>query len=365
LVKFNTQTVLIAPLDWGLGHATRCIPVIRILLKNNYTVIIAAEGKQKKLLETEFSQLKFLPLKGYDISYSKEKILLPLKILIQIPKILTAIKYENKWLDKITDAYKIDLVISDNRFGLHTKKVPCIFITHQLQIKAPYKWLEKVIQKINYKYINQFNQCWIPDFEGEQNIAGELSHPKQLPKTAVKYIGPLSRFEKKNEEEKAYDFCFLLSGPEPQRTLLEENILKEVEGIDNKFLLVRGLPEKEEVLSSNNNITIKNHLPEKELLTAILQSEYIVCRSGYTTVMEVLSLQKKSILIPTPGQTEQEYLAEILMKQHWCLAISQQSLSLKKIIQQVSDFKYVLPIVETINLENIIKTNLQQFSNGH
>ena len=219
--NFNIQKVLVAPLDWGLGHATRCIPIIRALLSNGYEVLIGAEGVQAILLQTEFPSLQILPLKGYHVRYSKKSWLFLFKIVMQLPYLQRIIKYEHQWLEKIIKEHSIDLVISDNRFGLSSQTIPCIFITHQLNIKAPFVWMEKILQRINYKYINRFTRCWVPDAAGDNNAGGDLSHPAILPRTEVEYMGLLSRFEIEAIEKK-YDYCILLSGPEPQRTLLEE-----------------------------------------------------------------------------------------------------------------------------------------------
>ncbi|MBX2931508.1 MAG: glycosyl transferase family 28 [Chitinophagaceae bacterium] len=357
--KFNIQTILVAPLDWGLGHATRCIPIIQTLLNNGYTVIIAATGKQKILLQQEFPSITFIELKGYQISYSKSKFFLPLKIITQIPTILSAIRYEHQWLKKVVEQYHIDLVISDNRYGLYHSTKPCVFITHQLTIKMPFYWLEKLVQKINYRFINQFSACWVPDFEGENNLAGVLSHPQKMPTTPVHYIGLLSRFSTQEVSEIKYDYCIVLSGPEPQRTILEEKILAAIDTVKATILLVRGKPDSQEIFSTPKHITIKNHLANKELNIAMQQSNYIICRSGYTTVMEVLSLQKKSILIPTPGQTEQEYLAKKLMQQQWCYSVEQQYFSLQQIISTAENNEYDLPTLQTNSLATKIAVLLK------
>jgi len=352
--NFNIEKILIAPLDWGLGHATRCVPIIKALLDNGYEVMIAAEGKQAFLLRNEFPALIFFPLKGYGINYSKSKRLLPLKMLMQIPKILSAVKHEHDWLDKIIDQHKIDLVISDNRYGLYSKKVPCVFITHQLTIKMPFAWLEKLVQKVNYKYINRFATCWVPDLAGEKNVAGILSHPLLKPTIPVHYLNLLSRFDRAVPFEKKYGYCILLSGPEPQRTLLEERILKSIDRINENFLLIRGLPGSNAQLSLSNNIEVKNHLAGKDLQQAIMQSDFIISRSGYTTVMELLSLQKKSILIPTSGQTEQEYLGERLMNQGWSYSVSQDDFELIEAIESAKQFNYSFPSFESNNLQILI-----------
>jgi len=340
--NFNIQKVLVAPLDWGLGHATRDISIIRALMANGYEVIIGAEGAQASLLQTEFPSLQIIPLAGYHVRYSKSRLGFLFTLLKQIPRIYGVIKAENKWLDTIIDQYHITLVISDNRFGLHTKKVPCIFITHQLTVKAPSVWLEKLIQKVNYRFINQFTCCWVPDVAGDKNAAGILSHPIKLPKIKVHYIGLLSRFQLQTEI-KQYDYCVLLSGPEPQRTMLEEKILANISSINGKILLVRGKPGSTEILKVPENVEVKNHLPTPELQKALLQSNCIVSRGGYTSLMELLSLKKKMLLIPTPGQTEQEYLAKKLMENNICLSVTQDKLNCAEHFAKAKNFQYQLP----------------------
>lgn len=322
--NFNIQKVLVAPLDWGLGHATRCIPIIRALIANGFTVVLAAEGAQASLLQTEFPTLSILPLRGYRVRYSKRRRMLPLSLLVQLPRLLLSIRREKQWLDRVIQDQQVDLVISDNRYGLFSEKVSCVFITHQLTIKAPFVWLEVLLQKVNYHFINRFTTCWVPDAGHDPILAGVLSHPQHLPRIPVQYIGLLSRFRQR-QAETVYDYCILLSGPEPQRSLLEEKFVNGLAAIKGKCLLVRGKPGSEETLTITGNVTVKNHLPGKELETAILQSKCIVSRSGYTTVMELLSLGKKALLIPTPGQTEQEYLAATLQQKAICTTISQEA----------------------------------------
>ena len=244
------KKLLVAPLDWGLGHATRCVPVIRDLLNNNCEVWLACEGAQEKLLREEFPFLSFLPLKGYRIKYGKSG--LTSKILFQVPSILRSIKEENKWLKEQVSKYGFDAVISDNRYGLYHEKIFSIFITHQLCIKSSLgRWSEKLLQHWNYNFINRFRECWVPDEEGENNLAGELSHPVQLPVIPTKYIGPLSRFvrqpadsigEKKNIDEIKDHLLIILSGPEPQRTILENRVIDQIVNYPATATIVRGLP---------------------------------------------------------------------------------------------------------------------------
>ncbi len=383
--NFNTPRILIAPLDWGLGHTTRCIPIIKAFLANNCRVLVACNAQQQTLLHQEFNNIEFLFLEGYNIKYASNPKLLFISILRQLPTIRKAIQLEHQWLDETITNYNIDLVISDNRYGLCSGKIPCIFITHQLSIKAPFLFIERWLQKINYQFINRYKACWVPDFSGYDNIAGILSHPTKKPAIPVHYIGPLARFNKSqssivngkskvNNEEFMitvtknsksqnlnfkYDYCILLSGPEPQRTVLEKMILTNINNIKAKILLVRGKPGSVEKLEGYDGINIKNHLVGHELQQAIQQSEFIISRSGYTTIMELLVLQKKAILIPTPGQTEQEYLGKRLMNQSWCYSVPQQNFNLQNAISKVKEFNYELPSLSHNSLQNFIANFLQ------
>ena len=181
------KRILVAPLNWGIGHATRCIPIINALIDNNYEVIIAAEGRPLHLLSTEFPQLEIIRFADYNIKYPKY---LPMSVsmLLQIPKILLNIKKEHAPLQTIIKDYTIDGVISDNRFGLYSKTIPCAFITHQLEIQSPY--FKDSIRNFNYNYINKYNACWIMD-DKKTNLAGSLSKPNTLPNNTI-YIGTQS-----------------------------------------------------------------------------------------------------------------------------------------------------------------------------
>ena len=332
--------VLVAPLDWGLGHATRCVPIVFKLLQENCKVIIAAEGACKYLLEQEFPDLIFLDLAGYRVKYSRNKFRMPVKLLIQFPKIIYRIYSEHRWLKKMVKQHAIDIVISDNRFGMYHKNVPSVYITHQLKIKTGNRFTEWVAQKIHYRFINKFTACWVPDTEEKFNLAGELSHPHVMPAIPVKYIGPLSRFEKIETENK-YDLAIILSGPEPQRTVFEEMILMDLKKYSGKTLLVRGLPANTTLLQTvSSSLEIQNHLPAPELNLILLQSKIIISRCGYSSVMDLIKLQKKAVLVPTPGQTEQEYLANHLMKQKLFFCADQDNFSLPEVLKKASGFEY-------------------------
>ncbi len=332
--------ILVAPLDWGLGHATRCIPIIKQLILQHCEVYIAASGNSFFLLKKEFPGTVILRIPGYKISYSNNKKNLPFKLFLQIPKIFFSICKEKLWLKKFIKKYKIDAVISDNRFGMYDKKIPSIYITHQLLIKTVNTFSERIAQRIHYYFIKKYYQCWVPDYK-ENGLAGELSHQKNKPANIL-YIGPLSRFEQLQNVSEIFDVLISLSGPEPQRTIFEKIILSQLNNQNKKILLVRGLPnENKNLQTKNESIKIINHLPAEELNKAFQQSKIIISRSGYTTIMDLIKLCKKAVLVPTPGQTEQEYLANYLMEKNIFYAVNQKKISLKEALNEASNFLFI------------------------
>jgi len=335
--------VLVAPLDWGLGHATRCIPVIREFMSAGAEVWLAGEGSQESLLKEEFPGLPFLHLPGYRIRYAGSAAGLVWQLFRQLSKMHKAIQEEQQWLKKMVRDYGFDAVISDNRYGLYHSAVPSIIITHQLLIKTGWgKWTENLLQKKNYEYINRFTACWVPDSEGSQNLAGDLSHPLKMPDIPVRYTGWLSRFTKQDIPEQKNHLLFLLSGPEPQRSMLEKIIRAEIAYYDGTVTVVRGLPGQNPELPSDERIRFYNHLPSGALSKEMQEASLVICRSGYSSIMDAIALEKKSILIPTPGQTEQEYLGRSLMEKNIALSFSQKEFSLRTALEKAAVFKYTL-----------------------
>ena len=319
--------VLIIPLDWGLGHATRCIPMIQHMLSLGWNVTLAGEGKISDLLSTEFPDLPMLTIKGYRIRYPKKGWLFIPTIIFQIPKIISSIIYEHHWLKKQWKKYEWDVVISDNRYGLYTKRAKTIIITHQLHlISGIGHSVDMLLQRLVYTYIHRYNTCWVPDTADQLNIAGLLSHPSHLPDN-VQFIGPISRLEKRVVTEENF-ILLLLSGPEPQRTLLEAKLIEQATCINETFICIRGLPEQYKSERVAKNIRFVNHAPAQTLSHYIQQSKMVICRTGYSTVMDLIKLNKKALMIPTPGQTEQEYLGKRLTDLNWFVVQAQQYLDL-------------------------------------
>lgn len=327
------KRVLVTPLNWGLGHATRCIPIINELLLNGFEVVLASDGRSLDLLKKEFPKLKAIELPAYDIRYSTDNMLF--NIAFQIPKIIAAIWKEHHFIKKIIKREQLDIIISDNRYGCKSGLTKNIFITHQLNIIIPWKPLEWLVNKFNHFLIAGFDECWVPDFYGKERLAGRLSDNIKLKK--VKYLGILSRMQKKATPRK-YEIITILSGPEPQRTKLEEIITKELKSIDKKSLIVQGRTDLERRFELNENIEVVAYLNTAALNEAILSSDLVICRSGYSSIMDLVTLEKEAILIPTPGQTEQEYLARRLKKQGRFSFQDQATFSLKRGIEELKSY---------------------------
>jgi len=352
--------VLISPLDWGLGHTTRCIPIIHELVQQGCTIIIACNSIQKALLISEFPRLSFVNLQGYDLKYGKTRWGTVLRIIFQIPKILIRINNEKRWLNIFLKQQPVDIIISDNRFGLQARSVYSIFITHQLYIKTGLGNIaDKFVQWLNCRRIARFNTCWVPDYKGPQSLAGKLSNPGKLPPLPVQYLGGLSRLKPCHGETNPIDLLIILSGPEPQRSIFENKLLHELNGYTGKAVLVRGLPESKDVIKIGNNITVYNYAPVNLLNKLICSAAYIISRSGYTTVMDVLKLQKKSIFVPTPGQAEQEYLAEYLHSKQLAYTVSQQQFSLEAALKAAHQFPYSEQVFSMEDYKLVIRELLE------
>jgi len=302
----NKKKILVAPLNWGLGHATRCIPIIKGLIDTGFEPVLASDGVALNLLKKEFPSLVSFELPSYNIKYAEKGKNFKWKMMAQLPQIISAIKKERRMLSKLINCYQFDGIISDNRLGAYSKDIPCVFITHQLNVlTGKTSW---ITTKLHSKYIRKFNECWVPDIETTPNLSGKLGHLVE-PMKNVKYIGPLSRLHKKPATVK-YDLMVILSGPEPQRSILEKILISELKNYPNKVLFIKGIVESNQKIKERKNITFYNYMNSADLEIAFNESEKILCRSGYTTVMDLAKLSKKAFFIPTPGQYEQEYLAK-------------------------------------------------------
>lgn len=311
------QRILVCPLDWGLGHASRCIPLIYDFLNQGHEVLLAGSGASAQLLQHEFPTLTFIPFESFTLRYSAGSSQIG-AVLRAFPRLLKRIKTEQEELASIVKLYAITLVVSDNRFGCYCKGVRSIYITHQLRVKlpSPFTFLEPWVARWHRNIIEKYDECWVPDYEeAEKSLAGELSHPKVMPNN-VTYIGPLSRFDRPEKQGELSTLTVaVLSGIEPQRSIFEEYLLDslQIEPAE-RVVLVQGLPDKGSEPHCVGKVEVYPSMSTQPLQDLLLQATHIICRSGYSSVMDLAAMGKLSVVtfVPTPGQPEQEYLASYL-----------------------------------------------------
>ncbi len=328
-------TVLIAILNWGLGHATRSVPLIDAFLVKKYDVHIASDGESLDFLKKEFPKLKFYSLPGYNISYTHDSILK--NVLQSSASILSAIFKEKYVINSIAEKINANLIVSDNRYGARSKKIRSVLLTHQLNIRLKSSILSKLATGFIRHLINKFDEIWIPDFCDSNSLSGELSINDF---DNVKFIGPVSRM-RSIDLEKKYDIAVVLSGPEPQRTNFEKIVLAQLKDFEKKVIVVRGKINEEGGYYLNDNVEVKSYLLSKELNKVINQSDIVISRSGYTTIMDLAVLGKKAIFVPTPGQTEQEHLAEYLKEKKFYYSCIQDDFDLRIALEKSKNYSGV------------------------
>ena len=305
---FHGARILITPLDWGLGHSTRCIPIILRLRELDAQPIIGADKGPLALLRDTFPDLPHVRVPGVEVRYAKGASQ-TWAMATQFPAMLRSVREEHHLFLNLRRQLRLDAVISDQRFGIRAEGLPSVVITHQLFPFTPFA--QGVLRRINLRSVARFDRCWIPDDAQEPGLAGELSHGRNVPQNA-RYIGPISRMDPSKAIAPAnkYRIVCVISGPEPQRTLIEDELLRQLPRIEGQHLLVRGKPEP--VLDETiGNVRRLSHLGGDALTGALLQAELIVSRTGYTTLMDLARIGRSALVIPTPGQEEQEYLGEL------------------------------------------------------
>jgi UDP:flavonoid glycosyltransferase YjiC (YdhE family) len=344
-MPLSAKRILIAPLDWGLGHTTRCIPIIREIRRLGHNILFAGTPDQQAFIKQTFPDLDTRFLNGYRVRYSRHALMFTL--LWQIPRLLKTIQAEHEWMLRIVEEESVDGIISDNRYGLWHPSKPSIILTHQPNIITGMGGrADAGIRKMHYKYLSRFRSVWIPDYPGTPNLAGRLSHPDQIPPN-TQYIGPLSQFTdtetarvrgSTGEGMNEGHILILLSGPEPQRTVLADKLWSQVQEFKRDIVFVEGS-------AGASRQTIPPHIRHVSLATAsdlqplLEKASIVICRSGYSTLMDLATLGKPAILIPTPGQTEQEYLAQYLSAKGHAIARSQSTFFISEAIDKAKELK--------------------------
>lgn len=359
------KTILIAPLDWGLGHATRCMPLIDLLQKQGHRIVIAGNGDSFLLLKENYPSFTFYELPAYNIQYKNGKNA-ALQTLLQTPKVLKTIQQEYQLTQKIIAKEKINVIISDNRYGVRSNTIKSIFICHQIALQAPkpFGFTNPFFLKMHLQQIHKFDALWIPDVEHENNLSGKLSHgiSFKIPHT---YIGIQSRFINFSKttsfiDDLDFSVLIVLSGVEPQRTFLENKLIKKFLNRNEKVLLVQGKTATF-TKTENENITIVSYLNTNDLFTALQKAAIIICRSGYSTVMDLAMLGKKAIFIPTKGQTEQEYLAKLLANKGFAIECKQDNLDIENAIEKLKNINgFSLFSKKQVNSSIVLATEIDK-----
>jgi hypothetical protein len=323
------------------------MPVIHELQKAGCEVLIAGSGPSLQLLRMEFPSGKFFEIPSYGVTYSRNGSF-ALHLASQAPRILSVIKKEHKQVLDIAEKEKIDFVISDNRYGCYHESIPSAIIIHQLSIQAP-PVFKRIINYYNHKFIRRFAQCWVPDTP-DRLLSGDLSGSTSI---SHKFIGPLSRMKRRLSEVPSFELLGLVSGPEPHRTTFDKLLAGHLKNSSLSYKMVRGIPS-----GDIGDAPVFSHLPSTQLNDLIEAADVVICRSGYSTIMDLAALGKKAIFVPTPGQTEQLYLAREMERKKIAPMVLQKSLSLPAALERLKNFS---GFTKNYFSNNLLQTTLREF----
>jgi uncharacterized protein (TIGR00661 family) len=325
------KKVFISPLNWGLGHATRLLPLIKYLLNKNYVVYIGASGRSRDVLKQEVKDCIFVDFPGYPIKYPKTRFFVTRFMLIILPQMLQAMRKEQLRLRILHQQHDFDVIISDNRFSLALQGVKSLLISHQLRYKLPWplKQMEWLPEYFNFLHFKKYNKIIVPDRDDRISLSGELSHKmRYLPGNKLYYMGIITELEENvNDQSDIIDYLILISGPEPQRTKFEKIILNQISKLEGRVIVALGIPERNYKIRIGR-AEVYTYLNRLKISSYMRRAKLIISRPGYTTVMEMMASGKRGLFIPTPGQIEQMYLAKYYMDNNWCYSTSQFDLNL-------------------------------------
>jgi len=316
--------ILFAPLDWGLGHASRCVPVVRFFIDNGFEVVLGGGGDSLRYLCARFPELPYVELPSARMKYGRRG-MVSLPFLFSMFRFASNIRREHRALEKVIADYSIDYVFSDNRLGLYSEVVPTFYMTHQLNFDNGFlnQSAARMMKRLHLRYINKYRYCLVPDADGEMSLSGKMSDTD----LSVKHIGPLSRFYGMEVAKVDGEFdLLLLSGVEPQRTVLENIFIEKYSSMPNARLhIIRGVPSVDDI-SLPANITSENNPSDERIASLIVSAHRVFCRSGYSSLCDLAALGRRAVLVPTPKQPEQEYLAEHFKDKFGFVAYSQDEL---------------------------------------
>ena len=322
--------IIYAICSWGLGHATRSLPVLRKLKEEGHDLVIISNGRSLDLLKQELGEnIEFLEIQDYPMLLSENSRQFMAKSVVYWPKFIHRMTSGLEEVTKYIKKNKVDRIISDARYDIYSRSIPSFFISHQIRIMNPLRFsmFEKGSEIFNMFFFKRFRQIIIPDFK-EDNLSGDLSHNlSRIDENRLNYVGVLSDFKKK-KVKKDIDFLVSISGPEPQRTMLEEKIIPQLKDLKGKIVVTLGKTEKMGLLENKGDIEFFTFLPKEKREEYLNRSKLVISRSGYSTILDLAVVDTKGLMTPTPGQIEQEYLAEYHTKKNTFYCVNQDKLNL-------------------------------------
>lgn len=358
--------VLVAPLDWGLGHATRSVPIIQKLLDSGAEVSLGVSGGTGAFFAGAFPALKQFELPGYSIVYPRHGFAMPFWLLSNLPRLLGVVRREHELTEALVRREKFSLVISDNRFGCYSRAAKSVYMTHQLRIAFPAcaRAFEGVGVGFHKSVMKNFDEVWVPDLAEAPGLAGRLSHLAKPSHGNVKFVGPLSRFQlegavPKVPPPKKFKYLGVVSGVEPARTALEAKLLAAFKELPGRHALLLGKPAHPGLTRTEANVSVFAHLPALEFAAAVLGAERFVARPGYSTVMDLCVLGANALFVPTPGQTEQEYLGRALARAGAARCLKQGEVAAPALERAFQGAARRLPSVDFRGLDAAVKGILE------
>lgn len=360
--------ILVAPLDWGLGHATRCVPIVKEFLRQGAEVELAVVKANAGLFREVFPELRQRVAPGYNVVYPKYGFNMALWLLKNSAHLNAVMRFEKRYAEEMVERHGYDVLFSDNRFAFFSKKAYSVYMTHQRRIAFPpaVAALEGVGVRWHRARMRNFDEVWVPDVETAPGYAGALSHLPSLrgaentPK--VKFVGPLSRFDEvagslKLDGLKAgkYRVVAVISGVEPARTQFENRLRDILRDVPGNHLMILGKPQAPRRHWTEGNIEFVTHLPTGDFANAVRNADWVISRGGYSTVMDMAYLGAKCVFVPTPGQYEQVVLARDLATAGYAVSIPANRLSVKTLLDAFNK-NVALPRPESSGvLENAVK----------
>ncbi len=320
--------------SWGLGHATRSLPVIRKLIEENNELTIISNGRSLELLKKELGKnIKYFDIPDYPMLLSENSRQFMAKSVVYWPSFIRSMESELQKLKKILENRKCDRIISDSRYGLYSRKIPSFFISHQIRIMNPLriKMFERGSEIFNLFFFKRYAGVIIPDYK-DDNLSGDLSHNlRRIDENKIHYVGALSDFKKK-KIRKDIDYLISISGPEPQRTMFEKKLVSQVNDLKGRVVITLGKTEKKDKFNKKN-IETHSFLSKEKREDFLNRTKLVISRSGYSTIMDLAIIGAKALMTPTPGQVEQEYLGQYHNKKGTFFSVNQNSIDLRRDVE--------------------------------